>query len=49
MAVLFEEVVLYVKNVVEAQLVGELDLLQRLLDDAMFVIWAPLVLIRGSR
>ena len=39
--VLFEEVVLDLEDVIEAELVGELDLFERLLIDAVLGVWIP--------
>ncbi len=41
--------VLHVEDVVVTQLVGKLDLRQRLLDDSPFVIRVPLLLVGGPR
>ena len=43
MAVLLEEVVLGLEDVLEAELVGELDLLQGLLEDLVLLVFVPLL------
>jgi hypothetical protein len=43
MAVLFEEVMLGDKDVVKPELIGELDLFERLVVDVEFIVRTPLV------
>ena len=47
MSVLLEEIVLDFEDVVEAQLIGKLDLLQGFHEDLLFVFGTPLVCVQG--